>query len=183
MAPTDTLAALILQDDWSLVIKGHALVEGAVSYMLSSILDKRLRRVLSMLELGREGTGKLEIAKALAVLTKGERTFIRTLSQLRNALAHDVRYLAFTFEEHLKSLDKQQRKAFFDNVAFDMDGAERERWVEFSQANPKGALALAVTRIVIKAVTQGDVASLNQKMTEGLVNYAEAALDDNPVST
>ena len=86
-APAGSLATLPHHDDWSVLIKSHALVEGAVSSMLSAALDPRLRKVFSLLELGKDSTGKLEFAKALDMLTSEQRAFVRELSKMRNLVA------------------------------------------------------------------------------------------------
>src|SRR5688572_6693340 len=96
--PADSIYSLGTEDDWSFVIKTHALVEGAVSVMLATCLDERLRTVFERLPLGDKDFGKAVFAKTLGLLTQDQVRFISQLSTLRNLLAHDPRSLNFTFE-------------------------------------------------------------------------------------
>lgn len=174
--PERSLGTLLFQDDWSFVIKAHALVEGAVTFMLASVLDKRLSRILALTELGKDQTGKLEMAKALKLLTDGERGFIRVLSKLRNIIAHDARYFGFELTAHLASQDSQQRKAFYESMLFDVEQDKRAEVLEFVRENAKGGLAWCVTKIVLKATNSGQRALLHQEETKFHVDYAKAMM-------
>jgi hypothetical protein len=152
-APAGFLTDLFVVDDWSVIIKSHALIEGAVTFLLSSVLDPRLRPVFADMPLGRVKSEKLEFTKALDLLTQEERGFIRVLSALRNALAHDVTHLGFKLQDHLNSLDEKQRAAFLISLAFDLPADEKTNWVAFIRERPKEGIIAAATRLVLKCVT------------------------------
>lgn len=59
---------LIKEDDWSFIIKLHALVEAAVSHLLATICGEELLTVFTRLQLSSETVGKLAFAKALHTL-------------------------------------------------------------------------------------------------------------------
>ncbi len=111
--PEGLLASLHELDDWSCVIKAHALVEGALTHLLVGVLGRpELQNAFSRLELSTEHTGKVAIAKALGVISEHERRFIRALSELRNRLVHEIKNASFSFPTYLASLDSNQKNQF-----------------------------------------------------------------------
>lgn len=130
--PVGFLDALRAEDDWSFVIKGHALLEAAVTHLLVISTDPRLGAPFAQLELSGVRAGKLAFASALELLGENERRFVRRFSELRNSLVHDVRNVTFTFESHVASLDKNQTAAFYQFctyfVSANLDVEQRESW-------------------------------------------------------
>lgn len=111
------LNLLIKEDDWSFTIKLHALVEAAVSHLLASICGDRLLDIFTRLELSSDTIGKVAFAKALDVLDKDERTFVRKLSEIRNSFAHDVRKAGATLANYVAGLNNDQLKVFSRGAA------------------------------------------------------------------
>ena len=100
-------------DDWSFVIKTHALIEAAVSHLLGEVPGHpELVETFSQIELSGVRTGKLAFAEVLGCLDKSERRTIRKLSELRNRLVHDVSNVDFNFSDWTQSLEKGQLKEF-----------------------------------------------------------------------
>lgn len=101
------------ENDWSFVIKLHALVEAAVSHLLTEQLHRpELSGLFARLDISNETTGKAAFVKALALLDKPERRFMTALSTLRNGLVHDVRNVDFDLLQHIEKMDKEQQGAF-----------------------------------------------------------------------
>ncbi len=101
--------ALLREDDWSFVIKLHAVIEAATSHLLAETLGRTdLLGVLSHLELGDQKTGKVAFGRALSCLSHDDRRFITTLSKIRNTLVHDIRNAAFSLPEYVARLDRNQ---------------------------------------------------------------------------
>jgi hypothetical protein len=104
--PTGFLEGIKKEDDWSFIIKTHALLEAAVSHLLCKALGKdALADVFSHLELSDKRRGKVAFATALDLLQKPDRRFISSLSELRNSLVHDVRNVGFSLPEHVAAMD------------------------------------------------------------------------------
>jgi len=75
--------------DWSFIIQLHALIECAVAEQVTRTLKrKELADIFSRIELSNAKTGKLAFVKALNLLPAAHVQFIRSLSELRNELAH-----------------------------------------------------------------------------------------------
>lgn len=108
-------------DDWSFVIKLHALLESAVSHLLaiSSGFDNVLE-VFSRLELSDTSAGNLAFVRDLGLLDEDERRFIRSLSELRNKLVHDIKNVNFSFDRYMVDLDANQIKSFVKCFAYNL---------------------------------------------------------------
>jgi hypothetical protein len=99
-------------DDWSFVIKSHALLEAGVSQLLAYHLGHPpLVDVFSRLDMAASGFGKLEFVKALGLLDDSERKFVRTLGELRNMLVHNIANVDFDLRAYMGSLEKQKLNA------------------------------------------------------------------------
>jgi hypothetical protein len=174
-APPGSLVSLVFADDWSSVIRSHALVEGAVTVMLSDVIDERLRDTFAKLELGKEDTGKLAFAKALNLLTDADRRFVRMLSSLRNRLAHDMQHLTFTFADHVGKMDKQQRDAWVTSLHAPVHQKWTTDWRKVCLEMPKIAVlynvhslcSLALTEAQMGAITREESANALQEMMQG----------------
>lgn len=93
------------EDDWSFVIKGHALIEAAVSDNVVKAIDKEeLRQIFTKLDL----RNKLAFANALKLLDDEDKRFISELSDIRNLLVHNVTQVDFIFNDYISQLDKSQ---------------------------------------------------------------------------
>jgi hypothetical protein len=135
--PENTTFGILDGDDWSFVIRSHAVIEGLVSALLASHLDPKLVPLFDRLELGDVDSGKLAFTKVLGLLSSDQRRFISLLSSLRNKLAHNPKYLSFDFDVHFESLDKNQRATFSKVLAADLSGRQRELWLTLVPAKPR----------------------------------------------
>jgi hypothetical protein len=117
--PPGFIAALYQEDDWSFVIKSHALVEALLTYLLSAHLENSdVGSIFAFLDTSNPRTGKLAFAKAFGLLNQDARRFVRGLSELRNKLVHDVANVRFTFGEHVAQLNKQTRREWVQAFGF-----------------------------------------------------------------
>lgn len=157
VAPTFFDDLLKKGDDWTFVIKSHALLEAALIHLLLIELERpELADVLSKLETSDTRTGKIALVKALKLLDEHHRRFIRTLSELRNGLIHDVRNTSFSFVPVLfglgasvsKEIEKKAEKCVnsaseFFKETFELDGKKLTRR-QFSKENPRFVIYFAL---------------------------------------
>ena len=86
------------EDDWSFVIKSHAFLEAALSYLVCNAIGREeLEELVSGLNVGGR-FGKLELAKAMGLLEQRDIAFIKRLSSLRNKLVHGVQMVNFDLQ-------------------------------------------------------------------------------------
>lgn len=109
--PENFFRSLTQADDWSFVIKLHALFEAACTHLLLfPFKEPNLSEVFSRLELSNKTTGKIAFLTNLGLLSKENRRFISSLSELRNSLVHDVRNAEFSLKAMVESLDASEVK-------------------------------------------------------------------------
>lgn len=114
--PAGFIVGLKNEDDWSFVIKAHALLEAGVSHLLAHTLGKpALTQVFSRLDMA-SAFGKLAFAETLGVVEKRTRRFIRALGEIRNDFVHDVSNAGRSLADYLSQLEKQQLKSKHESL-------------------------------------------------------------------
>ncbi len=109
--PPGFVVSLKDENDWSLIIKSHALIESACSEMLCHHFGKyELTDIFSNLEMSNKKCGKIAFISALGLLSKAERKFISELSELRNLIVHNASNVTFSLKDHLNGLSIEKRK-------------------------------------------------------------------------
>ncbi len=104
---------LLDEDDWSFIIKVHALFEAACAHLLVFHFgEESLSNLFARLDLSNKTTGKLAFLKAVELLGEEERRYISSLSELRNALVHDVRNSAFNLQEFVRGFSDNELTNF-----------------------------------------------------------------------
>jgi hypothetical protein len=145
---------LIREDDWSFVIKLHALLEAACAHILATRLHApELEQSLAYLDLANSKCGKVVLLRELGAITADQATILRRLAELRNALVHNITKVAFSFPAYVASRDKQQLDHFItsfghgvaDTVHIGQQVVSRK---EFVQSNPKLALWLTAAEVL-----------------------------------
>ena len=109
--PQKFIDSLINEDDWSLVIKSHALLESACADMLCHYFGKyELDDIFAHLDMSNKKCGKIAFISSLKLLSKAERRFISELSELRNMLVHNASNVTFSLENYFSSLTKEKQE-------------------------------------------------------------------------
>ena len=97
-------------DDWSFVIKVHAVAETALTHLLTAgVGRKELRDLFASLTMGDPRRGKLAVAAKLRLLDPGRRAFFLGLGKIRNWFVHDVKSVGLRIEDFVNSLQPNQR--------------------------------------------------------------------------
>lgn len=130
------LIELVEEDDWSFIIKSHALLESACAELLTerSGVPETID-IFSRLELSARTTGKVALLKAFGLLVDRERRFIYALSELRNLLVHNARNTTFSLQDYVTGLDKNQKSKFIENFgyAFLSEDKNGKEFIEFPE--------------------------------------------------
>ena len=102
------------KDDWTLIVKLHAMIETCLNGALVKELDRTgLASVIAKLDTSNPSTGKVAFAKALGgIMPKDSAVFLQKLSELRNLCVHDVRNFDFNLIDHLTQIGKAKRNDF-----------------------------------------------------------------------
>ncbi len=162
------MISLLADDDWSLVIKSHALVESTVNNLIVAVTEENaLRYLIERLPMHNPQIGKLKITKEYDLLSDGQRRFIRRLSELRNRLVHNIENIDFDFQSYIKSLDDNQRKAWKKDITWHTEDSEAQQmWEEISIESPKYAFWFAIFMLVsinsAKTVEISSITKINE---------------------
>lgn len=111
--PIGFFESLRAENDWSFVIKFHAVFEAALVQALTGHLGKDcLAEIFGYLDTSNGRTGKIAFARALGLLEQEECKYIVVLSVLRNNLVHKVRNVGFSFDEYFRGMNPDQLNKF-----------------------------------------------------------------------
>ena len=110
--PTGFVYSLAQEDDWTFVIKIHALYETALAHILATTFgNQKLEEALAEISMAH----KLKLASACGLFDKEDRGMLHALSNLRNKLVHSVDQVAFSFFTYLS--DQNRKKQFLESFA------------------------------------------------------------------
>lgn len=116
--PKNFFKKLLEEDDWSFIIKLHALIEAACTDLLLHRFDEpNLRNIISRLELSNKTFGKLAFIKELDLLGDTKRRYISTLSEWRNNFVHNVQNCSASLTDIIAAMDKNEIKKFALNFS------------------------------------------------------------------
>lgn len=131
--PQDFFEGLLKEDDWSFVIKLHALFEAAVNHLLIEVLDgPELRSVISRLALNNPSTGRLAYLKNMKLLDSHSLRFLQRLSELRNRFVHDVGNVDVDLNQFFSGLDSKSQQRFYNGFKW---GYEHEDEAKIKQGD------------------------------------------------
>jgi hypothetical protein len=110
---SDFFKRLLKEDDWSFVIKLHALLEAVCSDLLTHRLaEPGLAGIVSRLELSNKTCGKMAFIKELELLDEESRRFISTLSEWRNNFVHNVQNCNASLSAIVDTMNSNELKQF-----------------------------------------------------------------------
>jgi len=129
--------ALLRENDWSFLIKIHALVEaGATNVIVEAMGKPELRNHFAQLPLSDSNYGKLSLLKELDVLSGPYRGFVRKLSELRNQAVHNVNQTSLDLKQMCLDAPKDKRKALAETLGVGLKASSEIR-LGFLLSNPK----------------------------------------------
>jgi hypothetical protein len=99
------------ESDWAFVIRLHTIIEATLNHLIvKHFADERLFGVVSELDVSDQRRGKLAFVKALDLLPKPYRAFVKQFSEIRNELVHDIKNLDFDLKTYMAGPGKDRRK-------------------------------------------------------------------------
>ena len=111
--PNNFFKKLLEEDDWSFIIKLHALIEAACTDLLMFHFDEPgLKNIISRIELGNKSVGKLSFIKELDLLGENYRKYIFSLSEWRNKFVHNVQNCNALLTDAVNLMEKGALKKF-----------------------------------------------------------------------
>lgn len=176
--PKGFFNGLVHEDDWSFVIKLHALYESALAYVVGHKLGEEVAEIITRLDMNGE-RGKVAFARALAIVTDDEVRFLKLLSTLRNRCAHGVRQaVEFSLPSYVEGLSRDARKEFLRAVRGDDPdrqitiGKNTVSHVQFVLDNPKLSIWLSSMWVLSGLYTLKEIEDNVRQRERALINSA-----------
>lgn len=145
---------LLMEDDWSFVIKLSALFEAASGQALATKLQHpEIESALSYLEQANPKYGKVTLMLQLDIINKEQSSFLTKLAELRNKLIHNVSEVSFDWGSYISEMDSNQKNSFAKVFGhgiyetFKVKGVSLNR-TSFTIENPKMAIWLTANEIL-----------------------------------
>lgn len=146
--------SLLQEDDWSFVIKLHALIEAAATQAICTAINcPELIDNIATLDIGNAQHGKIKLMTTLKVITAEQAGVLRQLTELRNHLVHRIQNVGFSFGTYLTELSDEKRKATVKKFGFGIkdsvshDGKQLSRY-EFVLREPVLSLWLTMAEVI-----------------------------------
>ncbi len=144
--PSEFLGKLVEEDDWSFVIKSHAIIEAALTHFLISSTDARLAHLFHRLPFGGGHASKLAVAHALGLLDDLSHDFARRLSELRNRLVHAVGHVSFAFGPYVAAMSPGDQRGLGNSIA---KAVAASKWQDFGEFATKALATDAKVTIFV----------------------------------
>ncbi len=143
-------AGLLTEDDWSFVIKLHALIEAACTHLLSDYFqDQNLSTFFSKLEFNDKERGIISFLEDNDLIGRSNSLFVSSLSDLRDSLVHDMKDHEFSLLVHLNSLDNQQMNHFA--TAFSPEDSAARNMKDSLDLRPEMLEKIKLENVIIRA--------------------------------
>jgi hypothetical protein len=171
--PYGYIPKLLYEDDWSFVIKLHALVEAVVSDSLTSAVDRRIDAEFRRLNLiGR--SGKVRFAESLGLIEKAQSTFIVKLSEIRNSAVHDIRKVDLSLRAYFEGLPAGEKSGLTDSIVALFDKSIMDRWRMDTVKDIKSAIWVGSMLVISSAKTNANIAKAKAELMKASLDTIQA---------
>jgi len=170
--PEDTLWRLLKDDDWSLVIKLHALLQGAICHTLAQKLhDSGLIEIFGRLPAGDNRYGLVAFLRHYGLFDPAELKFLKSLAEVRNTFAHNIQWIGRSLAEYKDDLCPSERATFIESMAVGLKESVQVRGKtvqrrQFVRENLKLAMFLSAAHILAMSYLAGQQADLDKREAE-----------------
>lgn len=139
------------KDDWTLIIRLHALIEAALTNsIVKEFRSPKIKKIIEKLDTSNQSTGKLAFAGALSILDEKAIKYVVLLSELRNLCAHHARNFYLDLKTHLSG-DENERIRFLKVSCFETGNLKRGALTEKMRqaaSNPSKQLVRATFAVL-----------------------------------
>ncbi len=171
----DVLLGLPNEDDWSFVVKTHALIETAIAHLLTQAIGRgELAEFFGYLPLqGRNG--KIKAADDLGLLSREQIAYASVVANLRNRLVHSARNWTFSFEALFA-----EDPAALTRIAVAVFGEKASpHAVNATRRHPKFVLFLPLMKLLAHVYETSKTANLEREAQELNTQFVESMHADD----
>jgi len=116
--PTGFLENLQHEDDWSFVIKLHAVIESTLTWCIEDTLTPLgLGDLCQNIDLSGGRVNKLSVARSLSLVEDDHVRVVKMISKIRNRIAHNIRNVRFNFTDFIEKAPHSEKNEFSSSMA------------------------------------------------------------------
>jgi hypothetical protein len=184
--PKGFFRQLYQADDWTFIIKLHALIESALTHLIDSLFETdSVVSFLGTLDIGGGRHSKVALLQIMNQIEPDEAKVVRGLSKIRNRLVHNIRHVAFDLKAYARELDANELIDFAATTcapyADPEKSAEKQRAKrEKIKNDPKPYIWLSGLHVIAMAASRTIIARTKRETQslEHQVAKAKAELHD-----
>ena len=159
------LLDLLKDNDWSMIIKSHALIESLITELIiSKTEEEKIKPLIERLPLSDEQIGKLKIIKDYELLSKEQISFIKRFSSLRNNLVHNFENIDFDLKHYVSSMDKNQKSAWGKAITWFTTDEDHQYWITGSINSPKITLWMSILMLASSVFLDSEELKIGSKI-------------------
>lgn len=167
----DFLLSIGNDNDWSFIIKSHALIESVITELIISRIEEiEIKPIIERMPLHDDQVSKMRIVKIYGLMTDDQIKFVKKLSEIRNDIVHKFDNIDFTFTNYISQLDKNQRKSWTKLINwYDIEEKNKVKMQDLSLSQPSIAVWISLIQLVSLMV-------INIKEFKGISKIEKEAL-------
>jgi hypothetical protein len=144
--PKDWIITVAGEDDWSFIIKAHALLEAAANQAIENQLNKNeLSEVIARLEFSGTKTGKVHILNKLGILNSDCKRFCSKLSEIRNSFVHNIKNVELDLDDFIENLSDSEKKGIQKAFCWNIPNWQGYNWNQITNKDSQLFFSLAAS--------------------------------------
>lgn len=170
------LAELEGGDEWSYVVKMHALVEATLTRrLLAAVGRAELDSTLHRLELGTHRRGKLAFVRALRLLGDADIRFVRFLDEVRSSLLWSPGSTSFTFAGYFEARSDLQLQQLYWSWGIPRLGEEDEARLRRAFRHGPGLFIHLMALGILERINgdQQEAGTIEEEALRGLLRHLD----------
>lgn len=168
----DFLLSIGNDNDWSFIIKSHALIEAVITELIISRIEEiEMKPIIERMPLHDDQVSKMRIVKIYGLMTDDQIKFVKKLSEIRNDIVHKFDNIDFTFTNYISQLDKNQRKSWTKLINwYDIEEKNKVKMQALSLSQPSIAVWISLIQLVsLMVINIEEFKGINKIEKEALI--------------
>ena len=169
------------QDDWSFIIKIHALLETLVTQAICSAVGKtELQGILGKLAFANSSTGKMAFARELGLLDSTQLNYLVVLTKIRNAYVHDISSIGYSLNTVIDNLNESERLNICKAATPIWEDDDKKAYLLFLRTLPKRILWMCALGVISNTMIEKEKRIIQNQMLKN-IKETIAAISENVI--
>lgn len=177
------IGSLHKDNDWTFVIKLHAILEAALNHLILSRLGAPTAEIVEHLETNNARTGKIAFINAYELLPKNCVRFIRSLSEVRNRAVHDFKNFDLDLKKYLAAQNPDQQRNWKLGLTSYLDAYDNSKkpqeLLDLAMENPRICM-MSCCVVIMMLSFESQPHRARQRYEEFLAGQSSKPTESNP---